>query len=150
MGKKFILLSPNGKYIFCNYSNSLYSENNGKHTLIWNNTSIFGYAYCQFFPNSDQIALYDGNNFMIKNCIDMSTVLSYNLNGETFINVDFNTNNLLTYTNNTFKIYDVSTGSLIKTIPTSSAGFSSTIDLLFNNYLISDLGYEFNINMTKK
>lgn len=135
-------LSANGAYVFEPQTNVLYKLNAGSYSEIWSNklnTSQF--RFVEFSPNNNQIALFDGTYFYLKNCSNFATVKNFNLGAKTVISVDFTTNKILTYSNFNFYIYSLIDGSLLQSIPT--AMYANNYPL-FNNYIF---GYHCQLNL---
>ena len=129
-------ISANGKYIFEPKMNTLYKTGTGTtFTKIWgdeNNSNQ--YNYFEFLPDKkNQIALYDGNMFYIKNCFDFSDVASFSLRGTTLINIDYSKNRILTYKDSMLYVFSLINGDLLYSIPSYSVSNNSR---LFNNYII--------------
>jgi len=129
-------LSANGRFLFDPAMNVLYKIENNTHSTVWGNEgNSYQFKYFDFSPNDqNQIVLYDGAVFYIKNCADFSTITSFQLNHNTVLSIDFKAEKILAHNNSTFYVYSLSDGTLLNTIPTYTPSDNSH---LFNDYIIS-------------
>ncbi len=133
-------ISSNGDYIYDHRFNTLYKIEDDSYSVVYVDTQE--YSYYEFLPNTDQIALYNGNTFYLKNCTDYSTDRSFSLDNTTIANIDYTNQKILTYNeNDELIIYSLNDGSILNVIP---ANYSQS-SYIFNNYIIQD-HYQFNLN----
>jgi len=140
-------ISSDGSFIFINDMNAFYKISKNNHNKIWSSQN-YGplYKYYEFFPDINELALYDGSNLIIKKCDDFSTIKTIALNNSNLINIDFNNNKILTFDNNTFHIYDLNSGNLITDIPTGYLA-DQYGPYLFNDYLLGQYAYQLKLNL---
>jgi hypothetical protein len=129
-------ISANGKYIFEPALNTLFMIENNSYKVIRNGeNNSHQFKFFEFFPdNEEQIALYDGSTFYIKNCSDFTTIRSFALNGAGIINIDFENRWILAYADYNYFIFSIETGDLLKTVP----AFSDINSRIFNDYIFSN------------
>jgi len=134
-------ISPNGDYIYDHINKTLYKIENNSYSIASVHTESF--TYYEFLPGTDQIALYDGNVFYVKNCIDYSTDKSFSLDNNTIANIDFQNQKILTKNGDSeLVIYSLIDGSIEETIPV----WNSRYNYIFNDYIIHR-NYQFNLNI---
>ncbi|MDP4273491.1 MAG: hypothetical protein Q8907_04355 [Bacteroidota bacterium] len=136
-----VKISSDGQYVFEPKLNTLYRVGNHSYAKIWTNENQnFQFSYYEFSPeNPNQIALYDGTIFYLKNCSDFSTLTSFPLNNTQVVNVDFANNKILTYKNYSFYVYSLIDGKLLNTIQTTMGGVNEYMQL-FDDYIFSNSG----------
>jgi len=132
------ILSGNGKYLFEPWQNALYEIGVNNFTKIHSDPSVVQrYNFTQFSTSvPNQLVLYDGSEFIVKNCDDFSTVRSFVIEGASIINVDFQNSKILTYNNKNFHVYSLLDGKLLNTIPTALTNNT----FLLNNKICSSIG----------
>lgn len=125
------IISMNGNYVYNYRSSTLYKIEDGGYTIVKKDENQFDYY--EFIPESpDQIALYDGSTFYIKQCEDYSTVISFPMEGITINNIDYQNKKILTYKGNDFFIYSLDDGSILDTVPSNYAKDA----YIFKDYII--------------
>lgn len=133
-------ISPSGKYFFDYKSSTLYKIEVGSYSIIQSDTKSF--SFYEFAPYADeQIALFDGTEFYLKDCEDYSTVVSFSLNGSTIKNIDYENEKILTYEEDIYYIYSLKDGNILDTIP----GYYTYHSYLFKNHIITS-EYQYNLN----
>ena len=137
-------ISASGRYIFDRQINTLFRLDAGSYAKIWGDENkSFQFSYFEFSPDaSNQIALYDGTTFYLKNCGDFSTVKSFSLNNSTVVNVDFIKKKILSYIDYELYVYDLNTGNLLNTIPS----YYTYSTHLFNDYIFGGNSNALNLN----
>lgn len=141
-------ISSNGQYFAINKEDSLlvYQVNSNSISLSSGIKKASGFYYYDeygFFPNQpNYLYLYQPPYLYIKSCIDLSTIRTMYI-GDYLINIDFCSNKILTARNATvWDIYDLNTGSLLRTINTAIGTGASNYTLLTNN-TIYFTGYKY-------
>lgn len=134
------IISPSGKYLFDYKSSTLYKIEGSSYSIIQSDSRSF--SFYEFAPyTNEQIALFDGSEFFLKNCENYNTIVSFSLNGSTIRNIDYENKKILTYKENTYYIYSLKDGNILDTI---EGYFTNQSYLFYNHIITSECQYNLN------
>jgi hypothetical protein len=117
-----IKMSLNGEYIIvCDDNCNLVSFNNGEFTMIGGFSEK---ANIQFFEfdgtNRDWVVFEKNDKFIVKRCVDFTTVNEFSLHNEKVLDVDFGNKEILTQNDKELYIRDYPSGDLLNKISIAS------------------------------
>lgn len=142
-------MSPNGDFFFCRYVNQidsmgLFQFNKPDFKAIKKFPSSNDIKYLSFIPQeSNQLVVWNGKTFFIKNCDDYSTIKEFPLVDEQLLNIDFYKREILTYTSGHLFIRDLDNGDLLNDITVRCNSSDPNQFRLLNHTILSKYGYKY-------
>jgi hypothetical protein len=133
-------ISSNGEYFFgISDSLRLYRFHNQNFSKIWT-TNMFDDSgrFYEFIPNEDnKLVIWNGQKFYVKHCDDFSTIYEFPLAGESLLNIEYYTKEILTYKTGHLLVRSMVDGTLLKDIPINITPNYWEACYLMNHYIIS-------------
>ncbi len=103
-------------YVYTEYKNRIYRFSGGTFTEIFNIGDV-GFSTLEFMADQpDKVVLIRPTGYDIYNLVTKSTELSVPFPGFMEFSVDYNDYQIMTEDDNFYKIYDLNTGTLVKSI----------------------------------
>jgi len=145
-------VSSNGEYFLTDQSELKlfsYSANTFKSIYIENDWSKY-YSFFDFNPMNNEICyVWDSDkNFSIRNTSDFSEILSFSLELEKIVNIDYYNKKIMGYVSDKILIYNLENGTLEKEIPAnlSDLFFYSNNTVLIGNTIYNNNGIKYVID----
>lgn len=138
-----IELSQNGNYFYVKTSSLMfYKVENSKIKLVWKSEIHQNpYTYISYDAlNAEKIILFDGKNIIHKRSENFSTEKSFSVEGNSIISTDFFSRRVLVQGNDRFLVYQLDTGDLLETVPTTRWLQFNSCELI-GKYILSFSGY---------
>lgn len=137
-------ISADGQYILMeiNYRNYCYRFTATEFTKVWDDPNNINKRFLFDPRNASHVVLYSGNTLSVVNISDWSQVSSVMLTANNLRNIDYGADRVLGYTNEYLRVYSLTTGALLKELPTSTWQHGI---LLKDKYLYSIEGYKLKI-----
>ncbi len=117
-GGKGLAISSSGKYLFIKDDVfRLVSIENSLFTSIWSNTGYDTPKYYAFHgTDPDRLVIWDGSVFSVRKCSDYSEYYNFSFTDNSLLNIDYFSNEMLTYSEGHLFVRSLTDGSLIKDI----------------------------------
>jgi hypothetical protein len=118
-GATGLAISSGGNYILLKDDRfRLVSFENSRFTPVW---EYPGYDipkfYCFHAADPDKLIIWDGSVLSVRNCSDFSLILDFPLTDEMLLNVDFYSNEMLSYSGGHLFVRNLSDGSVVDDVP---------------------------------
>ncbi len=118
-GATGLAVSSNGKYIFLKDDVfRLVSFDNSQFTSIWNYPGSDTPKYYEFHgTDPERLVIWDGSLFSVRKCSDFSEYYNFTLSDNSLLNIDYYSNEMLTYSEGHLFVRSLADGALLKDIP---------------------------------
>jgi hypothetical protein len=112
-------ISSDGSYVFLtDDSLRLVHFENSQFTSVWRHSMLNTPKYYAFDgTNPGRLVIWDGSVFSVRNCSDFSELYSFPLTDGYLMNIDYYSDEMLTYSDGHLYVRNFADGTLIKDIP---------------------------------
>lgn len=112
-------ISSDGKYIFLKDNLfSLAAFENSQFSIVWSRPDNSVPKHFEFHrTDPEKLVVWDGAVFSVRKCSDFSEFYYFSLTDNDLLNIDFYSNEMLTYSEGHLYVRSILDGSLIKDIP---------------------------------